>query len=212
MRYDKYSYIFPPRPKNAIPYSNITLWDNGQMIGQPKMNGSNCVIFTDGSSYKVMGRHNQILSNFQLSKSELSEIYRPVNGGWLVINGEYLNKNKLDENGSPFNHKLIIFDILVHESDHLVGSTFIDRIDLLDKLYGQDECEKNYLYKYTDNIYRVKSYKNDFERIFNDLTKIDVIEGIVFKRKNARLELGTTENNNAKSMVKARKPTKNYRF
>ena len=39
-----------------------------------------------------------------------------------------------------------------------------------------------------------------------------MIEGLVMKRKNAKLELGTTENNNAKSMVKARKATKSYKF
>ena len=27
-----------------------------------------------------------------------------------------------------------------------------------------------------DNIYRVKSYKNDFERIFNDLTKLMLLK------------------------------------
>lgn len=210
--YNNYSYIFPPRPKNAIPASDICRWDNGQMIGQPKMNGSNCVIFTNGDKYQVMGRHNQVLTKFQLDKSELAELYKPVDKGWLVINGEYLNKSKLDENGKVFNHKLIIFDILVLNSEHLIGSTFVNRIELLDGLYGTKECEKDYLYQYTDNIYRVKSYETDFVEIYKKLTKIDVVEGLVFKRKNAKLEMGTTENNNAKSMVKARKATKSYRF
>jgi len=211
-KYNNYSYIFPPRPKNAIPASNISVWDNGQMIGQPKMNGSNCVIFTNGDTYRVMGRHNQILTNFELSKSELSELYKPVDNGWLVINGEYLNKSKLDETGKVFNHKLVIFDILVLNSNHLIGSTFVNRIETLDNLYGTNECEKDYLYQYTDNIYRVKSYESDFVDLYKKLIQIDVVEGIVFKRKNARLEMGTTENNNAKSMIKARKPTKNYKF
>ena len=39
-----------------------------------------------------------------------------------------------------------------------------------------------------------------------------MVEGLVLKRKNARLEIGNTELNNIKSQVKCRKPTKNYKF
>jgi len=47
-KYLTYRYIFPPRPKNAIPDSELNFWDNGSLIAQPKLNGSNCVIFTNG--------------------------------------------------------------------------------------------------------------------------------------------------------------------
>lgn len=39
-----------------------------------------------------------------------------------------------------------------------------------------------------------------------------MIEGLVMKRKTARLELGTTESNNIKSQLKCRKATKNYKY
>jgi hypothetical protein len=39
-----------------------------------------------------------------------------------------------------------------------------------------------------------------------------MIEGVVLKRKNAKLEIGNTENNNYKSQIKSRKVTKNYKF
>lgn len=213
MNYKGFSYIYPPRPKNAIPTKDIVRWDNNMMLGQPKMNGSNCVLFTDGNVIHTMNRHNQRLTRFQIEKSEILELYKPVDkGNWLVINGEYMNKSKSDERGLVFNHKLIIFDVLVFNSEYLVGSTFQERVDMLDNMYGKTECDKDYLYQFTDNIYRVKSYDTNFVEIFNNLTKIDMIEGLVMKRKNAKLELGTTENNNAKSMVKARKATKSYRF
>jgi hypothetical protein len=53
---------------------------------------------------------------------------------------------------------------------------------------------------------------NDFKNIFDNLTPIDMIEGLVMKRKNARLEIGTSELNNVKSQLKCRKPTKNYKY
>lgn len=210
-KYVTYQYIFPPRPKNAIPDSELKFWDNGSLVAQPKLNGSNCLIFTNGVKIVVMNRHGQRLTNFTLSDSEILDIYRG-DGGWLILNGEYLNKNKSDETGQPFNHKFVIFDILCYNSEYLVGKTFLERINLLDSLYDQVESQKDYLWKLTSNVYRVKSYQVDFKELFDKLTQIDMVEGLVLKRKNARLERGNSENNNTKSQLKIRKKTKNYRY
>lgn len=210
-KYTSYKYIYPPRPENAIPYNDLDSWDNGSLIGQPKVNGSNCVIFTNGEKYIIMNRHNQRLTSFRLTDDEVKSLYRG-SGGWMIINGEYLNKNKKDETGESFNHKLVIFDILAIDGEHLIGKTFEQRIKLLDELYGCVDSEKEYLYKISENVYRVKSYLTGFKNIFDKLTVIDLIEGLVMKRKNAPLELGTTEKNNVRSQIKCRKSTKNYKF
>lgn len=209
-KYLNYRYIFPPRPKNAIPDTELNFWDNGSLIAQPKLNGSNCVIFTNGEKTIVMNRHNQRLTNFNISDNEIKDIYRGE--GWMILNGEYMNKSKSDENNQVFNHKFVIFDILGYNGDYLVGKTFEERIQLLDTLYGKVESDKEYLFKITENVDRVKSYITDFKNIFDKLTPIDMIEGLVMKRKNARLELGTSENNNTKSQLKCRKATKNYKY
>jgi hypothetical protein len=209
-KYLNYRYIFPPRPKNAIPDTELEFWDNGSLIAQPKLNGSNCVIFTNGEKTIVMNRHNQRLTNFNISDNEIKDIYRGE--GWMILNGEYMNKSKSDENNQVFNHKFVIFDILGFNSEYLVGKTFEERIQLLDSIYGQVDSEKEYLFKVTENVYRVKSYVGDFKSLYDKLTPIDMIEGLVMKRKNARLELGTSENNNTKSQLKCRKATKNYKY
>ena len=209
-KYLNYRYIFPPRPKNAIPDTELNFWDNGSLIAQPKLNGSNCVIFTNGIKTVVMNRHYQRLTNFNISDNEIKDIYRGE--GWMILNGEYMNKSKSDENNQVFNHKLVIFDILGFNGEYLVGKTFEERVNLLDEIYGQVDSDKEYLFKVTENVYRVKSYTIDFKNIFDKLTPIDMIEGLVMKRKNARLELGTSENNNTKSQLKCRKATKNYKY
>lgn len=213
MRYDSYHYIYPPRPKNCAPIPDISKYDNRLMIGQPKFNGSNCTIYTNGVEWKIHNRHNDRLTNFNLTPLEMSNnLFKCERGKWMVINGEYLNKNKNDETGNPFNHKLIIFDILVFDGDHLLNRTFRERVDLLDTLYGTEQSEKDYLFKISDNIYRTKTYETGFVDLYANLSKIDLIEGLVLKRAAARLELGTTEDNNSKSQIKFRKPTKNYQF
>jgi ATP-dependent DNA ligase len=211
MKYLNYRYIYPPRPENAIPSLELIYHDNGSMIGQPKMNGSNCVIFTNGESIHVMNRHGQRLTRFEIKEEEILNLYKGT-GAWTVYNFEYMNKNKQDENRKSFNHKLILFDILVNDGDYLIGKTFEQRIQLLDEMFQKNDSEKEYLYSISDNVYRVKSYENNFSMLFDKLTPIEMIEGLVMKRKNARLEIGNTEKNNTKSQIKSRKPTLNYKF
>lgn len=210
MKYNSYRYLYPPRPQNAVPSTDLNYYDNGSFIGQPKLNGSNSTIYTDGVKVIIMNRHGDRLTRFEIKDDEILSLYRGT-GGWTVLNGEYMNKSKRDEN-SVFNHKFVIFDILVNDGDYLIGKTFKQRVELLDEMFGKVECEKDYLWGISDNVYRVKSYENNFSMLFDTLTPIDMIEGLVLKRVNARLEMGNTELNNTKSQVKARKSTKNYKF
>jgi len=210
-KYTNFKYLYPPRPKNAVSPEDLDFWDNNTLIAQPKMNGSNCIIFTNGEDFFVMNRHKQRLTNFKITRDELSEIYRG-DGEWMIINGEYMNKSQNDENEKVFNHKLVIFDILAYNGEYLVGSTFSERVELLDRIYGKNESEKDYLYSISSNVYRVKSYTTDFKKIFDEFIKIDMIEGLVMKRSSAKLEAGLTESNNIKSQLKCRKPTLNYKY
>ena len=209
-KYTNFKYIYPPRPKNSISPEDLDFWDNGSLIAQPKLNGSNCLVFTNGDSYFIMNRHKQRLTGFKLS-DQICDFYRG-DGEWMILNGEYLNKSKSDENGEVFNHKFVIFDILAYNGEYLLGSTFSQRVQLLYEIYGKVESEKDYLYSISDNVYLVKSYESKFKDLFNKLTPIDMIEGLVMKRKNAKLELGATELNNVKSQIKCRKATKNYKY
>jgi hypothetical protein len=215
MKYNSYRYIYPCRPANAISPEDLNMWENQSMVGQLKTNGSNTLFFTNGETLRVMGRHNQLLTNFGISKDEIIEnLYKPLNlnGNWLVLNGETLNKSKQDERGITFNQKFILFDILVFDSDYLVGKTFGERINLLDNLYGQKTSSKEYLYGISENIFRVKSYNTGFKNLFDTYTKIDLVEGLVLKRTNAKLEIATSEKNNWRSQIKCRKETKNYKY
>jgi hypothetical protein len=205
--YVSFQYIYPPRPKNPIPVSDLDIWDNNLMIAQPKINGSNCTIYLNGKDMWVFNRHGQRLTGFSIEKEEIYKMYDGQ--GWMVLNGEYTNKGKLDENKNSFTNKFCLFDILVKDSKHLIGKTFQERINLIENRFGKSE---NYLNQISENLYSMNSYINDFKNHFDNLTKIDMVEGLVLKRKSARLEVGSTELNNYKSQIKVRKPTKNYKF
>ena len=213
MLYNRFSYVYPPRPKNAAPVQDIPKYDNGSMVFQPKFNGSNCSIFTNGIEWRIHNRHNDRLTNFNLTPEEMSaNLFKGERGKWSFINGEYLNKSKKDENGETFNHKLIIFDMPIFDGEYMLNSTFKERIDLMENIYGTQECEKDYLYQISENIYLTKSYYAGYAALYNKLSKIDMVEGFVGKLLRGKLEMGTTENNNCRSQIKFRKKCTMYNF
>ena len=150
------------------------------------------------------------MTNHNLNYEELKRLYS--GRGWMVLNGEILNKSKKDEFGNNFNENFIIFDILVYNSEYLVGKTFLERVELLEKLYGRRTLEKDYLYSISENIHLIKSFETGFKDIFDTYTPIDMVEGVVLKRKNSKLEIGNTENNNSKSQIKSRKKCNSYKY
>lgn len=202
-------YIYPPRPENKFPASGMDKFDNGKFMAQPKFNGSCVEIYLNLNDWKIMNRHNEKLNSFKIDKNEFN-IITPDSGTNLIV-GEYMNKSKKDENGDIFNNKFIIFDILVYNNEYLIGKTFKERIDLL---YNQISIidENRYSYKLSRNIYITKTFYGDFLNLWNDFIKIDMLEGLVLKIKNAGLEYGFNSKNNNKTQLKCRKPTKNYSF
>jgi ATP-dependent DNA ligase len=207
--YKSYRYIYPPRPEINLPSSELLKYDNGIWMAQPKLNGSNLLLFTNGVEIHVYNRHNSPITNVKLKQSEFLSLHK--GNGWIVLNGEYMNKSKNNSKKELFNQKFVIFDILVYEGTQTVGMTFEERIKLLDRLYPSTDYD-SVINKVTENTYIVKSFYEDFSNIFNKITLTDMYEGLVLKKKNSKLKNGISEKNNTDSQMKFRKPTKNYSY
>ena len=210
MEYKSYRYIFPPRPEQKIPKSFLKEWDNGSFMAQPKFNGDCGPIFFNMEKFSPMNRHNQPLTRWKLDPSELRKLFQ--NDGWNVVVGEYMDKSKKDESKKIFNHKFVIYDILVLNGNYFLGKSFEDRWNLLYEMFkDQIISENEYSYQITENIWLVKSFFTEFDSIWEKLTQIDMIEGLVLKKRNFGLERGNHEKNNL-AQIKCRKPTKNYPY
>ena len=208
--YNSYSYIYPPRPEYKILPDSLDKYDTGEYIAQAKFNGSCCELFMDGvSKTMIKNRHNGTLTLFKLSEEEMKSVYRGK--GHMVLVGEYMNKNQNDENEKSWNHKFVIFDILVYNSEYLVGTTYTERYNLLKEIY-ETKPYSDYADQITDNIFMVKNYENNFKTIWERITKIGMLEGLVLKKREGKLERGTREKNNMGWQCKARKPNPNYTF
>jgi len=208
--YNNFKYIYPPRPENKISIDYLNRFDNNEYIAQPKLNGSCVVIFIKGKKEcKIYNRYGRTISRFKIDNDSICSLNDTNN--WMVLTGEYMNKNKKDEKELSWNNKLVIWDILVYDNDYLVNSTYEERVILMDKIFKEISYNK-YLYKINDDVYRVKSFKDKFKDIYEGIVSIDLMEGLVIKKKNSKLEIGTRQKNNVNNQLKIRKPTKNYTF
>lgn len=209
INYKSYRYIYPPRPEINLPRSELSKYDNGIWIAQPKLNGSNLLLFTNGSEIRLYNRHNSPITNVKLSQSEFLSLHK--GDGWIVLNGEFMNKSKNNSKQELFNQKFVIFDILVYEGKQTVGMTFEERFDLLNRLYPSVDYD-GVINKINENFYIVKSFYQSFNSIFDKIILTDMYEGLVLKKIRAKLKNGITEKNNTDSQMKFRKPTKNYSY
>ena len=141
--------------------------------------------------------------------NEFLSLYR--GNGWFVLNGEYMNKSKINQKGNVFNQKLVIFDVLVYNGVQTIGMAFNERIELLNKLFISTEYD-DYINKISENVYIVKSFYQNFKNTYEKIVQIDMYEGWVLKKKGSKLKNGLSEKNNTDTQMKFRKPTKNYSY
>jgi len=222
--YNQYRYLYPPRPEKALPSNVIPSYEARNEYGaQPKLNGDCLLIFMNGIETILMDRHNTVYSKSKIDL-EIASLYREtlsdgVTNKWMVLVGEYMSKSQRDASGSIWNHKFVIHDIIAYDGVQLVGDTFEERVELLDRLYGKDDKEitptgikkLDFLYNTTSSVcFRVKTYYHNLDKLWEDLVSIGMYEGLVFKKLKSRLENGNKVANNSANMFKFRKATKNY--
>lgn len=206
------NFLYPPRIEYKLQPTSLAKFDNNQYIAQPKLDGSNTSVAINEKSFVAKERHNRFFA--RPPKFDFLSLHRGK--GFMCISGEFLNKSKKDENKKPLTG-FCIWDILAYNGEILLGSTIEERLALIDKLYPSTGVKSisgiDYLYETkTKEIYKVANYYEDFKNIFDTITKVDLVEGLVLKRKSGKLEMMTREQNNTGWSVKIRKPTLNYKF
>lgn len=218
--FQKNGYIYPPRPEYKCPAADLAKYDNGQYLAQPKYNGTCVPIFTNGDELHVFNRHKErlaLLNNY--NAIEFRKL--AVSKNWYVYVGEYLNKGKYGETGVKEKNKFVIWDVLVWDGKYLVGSTFSERLDLLENIFPCQrvavsdkgmEAYDHLCCTSLNGIYKAPTYTHNFIELYKQIVKTDLYEGLVLKKKDSKLSFGTQELNNHDWQIKCRKETKIYAF
>lgn len=199
-------FFYPPRPETSLPSSELKDYGPKHWIGQVKLNGSNASVYSHKKDLQIWNRHKSKLS----VKIDLKNLLPKKD--WWSLNGEYMNKSQTDLRGKVFNHKFVIFDLLVAKSLYLMGTTFDQRYKMLLDLFQPTHSYDPYLWQIRDNVFLVKQIEGDFLHHYNIISKARMYEGLVVKKKTGIMQSGLRQNNTSLEQFKFRKATKNYTY
>lgn len=203
MEYSSYQYLYPPRPEHIVPRGAIGFYQKQGYWAQVKKNGTNTVIFTKGKEVIFKTRHDD--NHRQWSPlPEHIRFFESLNpDAWNVFCAELIHSKT-----PHIKNQLYIYDQIVEDGVHLVGTRFEDRtMNLLSHWNGS--FEKDQL-RVTDHVSVAMNFTGDFDKLWDTLQPED--EGLVLKNPNGRLKVCHKANANAGWQVKSRVPHKNYSF
>jgi uncharacterized C2H2 Zn-finger protein len=201
-------YLWPPRPELAVPPAMLSFYRNHGYVAQLKKNGT-CTVLgrCDDKEVKAYTRHNEKHKLWKPNyESPSLRAFKRLGSKWFVFACELLHSK------TAIKDTLCIWDILVADNQELTNLTFIQRMDLLYRLFPEAHESREYrgLDMIDERLAIIRPIVcEDFTKIFNSLI-LPEDEGLVLKDPNAPLLPCYTPSANASWQVKCRRPTKNY--
>lgn len=201
MDYADYKYLWPPRPDQAIPQGLLTFYEKKKYWAQVKKNGTCTVIFAKGDKVIFKTRHNDDQKIWSPTPEHIHFFQGSRN--WEVYVAELLHSKT-----PHIKNQLYIFDKIVENGIHLVGTTFEERqLNLHAQWDGEDEGDQTRVHDY---VSVANTFSTDFAKMFTTLKRED--EGLVLKNPTAKLQACMKQTANNAWQVKCRIPHKNYGF
>lgn len=205
MEYTEYQYLWPPRPDNKIPKTSLGFMIKQGYAAQVKKNGTCTVIFCCKDVVIFKTRHGDGEDHKAWKpKAEHVEFFKNRSDKWNVYVAELLHSKT-----PHIKDQLYIFDKIVHEGVQLVGKTFDERQEILlaDWPHLKDEGDQIRVGQY---VSIAKVFYEGFDELWKKLKAED--EGLVLKRRTAKLERCIRQTSNNAWQVKCRRPHTNYTF
>lgn len=224
MAFDKYTYLWPPRPSKAISSAMLNFYEKRDYVAQYKKNGTCTVLYvTPEKEIIAKTRHNDDHKRWEPTDKSTGVFKNLPGDGWYVFVVEVLHSKVKDIKDTVY-----IFDILVNDGQDLVGTTFMERQDMLHEIFDikHEDDDTNVTQMFdseshhalSPNVWLAKLIKGDFKklmRVINSQTPEEGApenEGIVLKNPSARLEPESRAASNGGWQVKCRVEHKNYSF
>lgn len=218
MDFGDWKYLFPPRPKKAIPKSLLTFYERKGWVAQVKLNGTcNMISVSPENAITAKSRHpeeNNGNHSLWAPSAKTAAAFKTLprkNGGWYVFVAELMH-SKVKDGPRDTNY---IHDIVVADGDYLVGWTFEQRQELLASLFPEiDASQSTIAYHVIDqNTWLARNHVAvDLVDLYTRVIPDPAYEGLVMKRPDAKLGICSRESANQDWQVKCRRPHKNYGF
>lgn len=207
-RYESFSYLWPPRPDNAIGPKMLTTYESMGYVAQFKKNGTCSVIaVAPDKTITAMNRHDETHKAWSVTPASAAAFLTLPGSGWYVFAAELLH-NKVTDGPRDTNY---IFDVLVADGEYLTGKTFDERMAILADIFPASIDEEDSHRVITPNTWVAKTITKRLKPTFDALVRPED-EGLVIKDPEAVLKHCTRPTSNNDWQVKVRRPHKNFSF
>lgn len=232
-------YIYPPRSQDCIPRNQTEVFKMLGWVAQYKYNDSHCLVkYLPNGTIELWNRHAERFRTYNLPDHLISELHQVANQlGHIPGKLTILDGGLLDQKHQAIKDTIVIWDILVLNDEHLIGSTYQSRHSQLIEAASISSVETwDYLdntpfgYKLSDNVFVPWNIQpEDWDQAWNVIDQVNapytigspqdinyqcrpVLEGLVFKDPNGQLTMGFKEKNNDHWMIRSRVHTGRHRF
>ena len=206
--YNEWRYLWPPRPEHVVPADRLNYYEKLGWGANYKKNGTCSLIWlSPDGEFKTMNRHQEAHKAWQLGPTN-ADVLRDLlpRGKWFCGVAELMHNKAPNIKDTLYFH-----DVLVFNSEYLVGETYLARQKILEELFPAN-AEAYSHYVVSDRIWRAKLFTSGFEKLFKDIKDPKTDEGLVIKKLDAPLKMCDIQKANAGWSMKARHPAKNYAF
>jgi ATP-dependent DNA ligase len=213
VRFDTLKPIYPPRASHAINPDALLNFKN--FWAQYKYNDTRTLIYVmpDGK-IELFNRHKEHHVMYKMSEA----MHRSLKslslspGKMHVLDGGLMHNKTRN-----VKDRIVLWDILVSDSEYLIGSTYRSRYEKLLVLMQEpkeleQETKHQIALRVNQNIWLAQIFKEELGKRYQELIHLDEIEGLILKDPNGRLQWGIKEENNGAWQIRVRKPNPNYRF
>lgn len=221
-------YIFPPRTKICFPRSDATFLKGDHWQAQYKYNDSRCLIkLTPQGTIELWNRHAERFRTYTAPPeliSQAQEVFQKLGCTTYSL----LDGGLLAQKHPAIKDKIVVWDIIVHNEQHLLGTKYLERYQKI--LNVSTEETQKYIDK-AGEIYEIgrnitqdifmptNNPQDNWENMWNTIDRINkyypnnpLIEGLVYKNINGILQMGYKEENNTDWSYKSRVKTGRHNF
>ncbi len=208
------SVIFPPRPKSAIPPTELAYYESlGIYCIQPKYNGSRSIIHISNGEVSIYSRHGRPHRNYQLPMAMAKEILALPGlkkGVDVILDGELLSKTTAKDT----KNKIVFFDILQQGHYFFLNPDQKTRLEILATICGNPttlDPMRGMGYQISENLLMAPTFTSGFKAEF-EKDYGDEVEGLVLRKSNSVIDNFGRKEYEINWLIRCRKPHKNYSF
>jgi hypothetical protein len=233
-------YIYPPRSKDAIPRSDTNIFATLRWRAQYKYNDTRLLVkICPNGQIQLWNRHAERYRTYHLPEhlqQQLEHVATQL--GHIPGHLTLLDGGLLDQKHRAIKDTIVIWDILVLNDQHLIGTTYSQRHNQILSISSVETWDYHhdsstsipFGQKLSEDIFTPNNIPPEhWQQAWNTIEKVNepftigkpnqpgyqcspVLEGLVFKDPHGLLEMGFKQQNNDSWMIRSRVKTGRHTF